>query len=687
MMNIKNIVAAGIALSMAVPFVGARELPSGFQILPEPQKVEVSSLSGLKGSELEWIVAEAGAEIPVLGKSLDALPRYRAAGKGVVLVKTEADVPESEEGYVLEVSKNGVVVSSRGEAGLFYGCQTLEQLMVDSRELGLVIPKMKVTDWPAIPYRAIHIDNKNHLDRVEYYYSLIDKLAGYKINGIIWEIEDKLQYSRRPEVAAPNAISKQEMQAISRYAKDRNVEISPLIQGLGHATYILKHHWELREDPFNDGDFCPSNPETYEVLFSMYWDAIEAMPYGRFLHIGGDEVSNIGTDERCRATGKKPFDLQLEWLNKVCRFAVENGREPIFWDDMPFKFAGLWYPINFNLPEEETRSLMDFTLVDEVIDRFPKECVYMRWFYGDATELGNVMVMDWYQKSGLKVMAATAASEGTCVMIQRNDSRLPYIKGFSEIAAERDFVGIFATTWDDTSAHMKTVERGFAAQGEFGWNPKGRTVEEFKTAHARREFGLGRKDVEFISDMEEIALFYDHALITSGHRNPGFAVDKFTLVELPEPGKTGEWSSKYAARIDSARVCTPLYENACRGLEYALTHSLRNRYTLDIYRCTNDMLYFPARVILALDRYDRAEGQDKVKALDELSELCGYFYSMRKDILDTYSRTRFMCNGEGYVTGNSHHRHLAARTNNSDWVFWYELPMVHELEKFISENR
>lgn len=206
-------------------------------------------------------------------------------------------------------------------------------------------------------------------------------------------------------------------------------------------------------------------------------------------------------------------------------------------------------------------------MVDEVIDRFPKECVYMRWFYGDATLLGNQLVLDWYAKSGLKVMAATAASEGTCVLIQTPDGRLPYIKGFSEITAERKtFEGIFATAWDDTSAHLKTVERSYIAQGEFGWNPTGRTVEEFKTAHARREFGLTRPDMEFITDMEAMRPFYDAALVTAGHRNPGFAVAEFTLVDLPDPARPGAWSETFAGRLDSAKVCTPLYERACETL-------------------------------------------------------------------------------------------------------------------------
>lgn len=684
--TIKRIFGITLALCAAIPALCAKDLDPRFQILPQPRQIEFRSGGGVRATDLTSLVADQGVRVPVLGPIADALPQTALPGKNVRLCRVERDVPESEEGYVLEVTKSGVTISSRGDAGLFYGCQTLEQLLEDSREQHVPIPCMKITDWPAIAYRSVHFDTKNHLDRVEYYYRLIDKLARYKINGVIWEIEDKLRYARRPEVGAPNAISKQEMQAICRYAKERHVEISPLVQGLGHATYILKHHWELREDPANDGDFCPSDPRTYEVQFDMYRDALEAMPYGKFLHVGGDEVSQIGGDERCRATGKTPFELQLEWLNKVCDFAVQSGRTPIFWDDMPFKFAGLWYPINFNLPNEETRRLMDFTMVDQVIDRFPKECVYMRWMYGDATVLGNTLVMDWYAKSGLKVMAATAASEGTCVMIQRPDGRLPYIKGFSEITAERNFVGIFATAWDDTSAHLKTVERSYIAQGEFGWNPTGRSVGEFKEAHARREFGLGRPDMEFITEMERIAPFYDGALVTSGHRNPGFAVAEFTLVDLPDAARPGKWSETFAERIDSARMCAAHYQRACRSLGHAAGRAIRNRYTLEIYARTNDLLFFPARVFLALEKYDRAEGADREKALGELSDLCGYFYRMKQEVLESYSKTRFMSNAEGFVAGNSHHRHLASRTNNGDWLFWFEQPMVGKIGTWIAQQ-
>ena len=67
---------------------------------------------------------------------LGSLPHKERNGKGVYLSLSEKEVPQSPEGYVLQVSEKGVFITSSGQAGLFYGCQTLEQLMEDSRDSG-----------------------------------------------------------------------------------------------------------------------------------------------------------------------------------------------------------------------------------------------------------------------------------------------------------------------------------------------------------------------------------------------------------------------------------------------------------------------------------------------------------------------------------------------------------------------
>ncbi|KAA4708256.1 family 20 glycosylhydrolase, partial [Bacteroides intestinalis] len=233
-----------------------KEQKEAFQIIPKPQDVKLKGGKGLDYRELTYIKTENGASVPVVGTLLNGLPYAAKEGTPLILRISLENVPDSEEGYLLEVFANKVVISAKTMKGLFYGCQTLEQLMEDSRDFRIPIPEMTITDYPAISYRAVHFDVKHHLDRTEYYYRAIDRLARYKINAVIWELEDKLRYTRRPEVAAGNAISKQEMQAICRYAQERNVEISPLVQGLGHAGFILKHHWELRENPSSDWEFC-----------------------------------------------------------------------------------------------------------------------------------------------------------------------------------------------------------------------------------------------------------------------------------------------------------------------------------------------------------------------------------------------------------------------------------------------
>ncbi len=668
----------------------AKELDSRFQILPKPQKIEVYGGSGISGSDLNYVVAEAGTPMPILGNIVNSLPQCRRSGKGVVLTLSEdTSLPESKEGYVLNIHSKGISIEARGTAGLFYGCQTLEQLLEDSRDFKINIPFMKITDYPDISYRAVHFDNKHHLNTMKYYYECIDKLARYKVNAVMWEVEDKLRYARRPEVASPNAISKQEMQALSRYAMERNVEISPLIQGLGHASYILKHHWELREDPMNDWTFCPSHPGTYEVLFSLYLDAMEAMPYGRYLHIGGDEISAIGIDDRCKATGKSPFELQMMWLNKVCKFISDHGRTPIFWDDMPFKHAGMWglMMVENDATAEEVNRRWNTDLLDEAIDLFPKECVYMRWKYDDSTTPANKKALDWYQQKGLKVMGATTASDALCPYVSRGNSCAPYIKGFSQIIADRKLEGIFATAWDDGSAHWETVWRGFIAQGEFGWNPNGRSIEKFKSAHAQREFGFAPKDslMFFLDIMEKSAAFFDQALVTSGLRNPACSVDDFVLIDLPDKEKSGAWTEKYKEKVEQSKVTLKQHEQIMEGIMRAKKHALRNRYNLDIYEQTQNLLIYPSQLINALHDYDVASIDNKKHKMKVVREVCSNFKQMRKNFENVYSEVRFMENPAGYIGDSKHHHHLAGQTDNCDWWFLYEKPMVVKTLKWVDE--
>lgn len=660
-----------------------------FQIIPQPQHVEMHKGRGINYNEIRFILNKSQTRYPVLGFFLDALPRTEKPGKGVFLhIRTE-NVPDSPEGYVLTVQRDGIHISSKSSAGLFYGCQTLEQLMEDSRDFQALIPYMKITDYPAVSYRAVHLDTKHHLDRMEYYYRMMDKLSRYKINAVIWELEDKFRYSGHPELAASNAVSKQEMQALCRYAKERNIEISPLVQGLGHASYILKHHRDLRENPESDWELCPSNPKTYELLFDLYGEAIKAMPYGKYLHIGGDEITAIGIDERCRATGKSALELQMDWLDKVCQYARENGRIPIFWDDMPLKYAGLWTTILSDKTEEELDKVWNTEKLDRAIGLFPKNCIYMRWNYGDPTKPAHKRLLSWYQEKGLPVMAATAASSGDSPFMPREHTKSGYIKSFCQLTAENKLQGVLATAWDDGSPHLETVWRGLIALGEFSWNPDGREIPDFIEAHGQREFGFeaGKGKMNFLQELEKSFFFFDGALVKSGRRNPAWGVTAFTLIDLPDKNHRGLWSEKYSDKIKRAQEEDIRYEEIKKGLAEAKAEALRNRYTLNVYEQNNNLQNFPVKLLLALYHYDQAKDDQQIEqAAMQLKDICHSLPHLQKSLEEVYSETRFMEQPEGYVEDMNHHNHLSVKSLNSDWIFFYELPMVTKILNWLDAD-
>lgn len=126
------------------------------------------------------------------------------------------------------------------------------------------------------------------------------------------------------------------------------------------------------------------------------------------------------------------------------------------------------------------------------------------------------------------------------------------------------------------------------------------------------------------------------------------------------------------------------YVKIGKAIEKAKGEALRNRYTLEVYEQTNHLLAFPAQLIAALSAYDQETiPHRKEEALKEVYRVCRYFNDMRKSLEEVYSQTRFMRNPDGYIGDMNHHNHLAGKSDNSDWIFLYELPMVKKTVRWI----
>lgn len=402
-------------------------------------------------------------------------------------------------------------------------------------------------------------------------------------------------------------------------------------------------------------------------MFDLYGEAIKAMPYGKYLHIGGDEITAIGIDERCRAIGKSAFELLMDWLDQACQYARENGCIPIFWDDMSLKYAGLWTTILSDKTEEELDKVWNTEKLDRAIDLFPKNCIYMRWNYGGPTKPAHKRLLSWYQEKGLPVMAATAASSGDSPFMPREYTKSGYIKNFCQLTAENKLQGVLATAWNDGSPHLKTVLWGLIALGEFSWNPDGREISDFIEAHEQREFGFeaGKGKMDFLQELEKSFFFFDGALVKSGRRNPAWGVTTFTLIDLPDKNHRGLWSEKYSDKIKRAQEKDIRYEEIKKGLAEA--EALRNRYTLNIYEQNNNLQHFPVKLLLALYHYDQEKDDQQLEqAAMQLKDIWHSLPRLQKSLEEVYSETRFMEQPEGYVEDMNHHNHLSVKSLNSD---------------------
>lgn len=661
-----------------------------FALLPFPQQFEINGVSNLNAEDIKQCYLAAGARLPTLGTLLEDITPTEQAAEAQIIAKIDPDLATKPEGYELDIEATQIEMTAKDQAGLLYAFMTLEQLLEDATEQEVALPICTIKDEPALAFRAIHIDVKHHLEQTDYYYQLMDELAQWKINGVILEIEDKLQYQRQSKVGSADALSIATWKELSDYAKARNIEISPLVQGLGHASFILKHdeYEHLRDDPSSDWAFNPLLPETYEVQFDLYRDAIEATPHGKYLHVGGDEVHTTGGN-----SGKSALELQLIWLNKVCAFAAEQGRTPIFWDDMPLKEAGV-YRSMFNR-EIAADSIDRLWAANEgklsaFLDQFPKNCIYMRWNYSSPETAGNRKAMEWFTSNGLQVMGATAGQTRWTLMPQQ-ESNMDAIRSFADISIESNSDGLLLTLWDDDSPHFELYKRGIAAFAEYTWKGVKRDKAAIKSDYRHRAFSSTLADTSFafIDELEQPVAYWKNAFLQGNQRNFLQSMNdpiSEALMELPNENQPGEWTEKYADRLATTAEIAAICGEVTQKITQAKAQAIRNTYRLEVYEQVNQMTAFTAKVLLTLQEYDNATTEVQRSALQQrIQQLPDEFQQLRTDFEQVYSQTRKLYKPENYILDQDHHVHLANQSRNFDWQFYAEQLMMEQLNLRFSE--
>ncbi len=657
-----------------------------FKLLPEPQEFSITGVSDLKYSDLKFYYALNNEALPENGPLLENILEAKDSKGAQIRFSIESNLDIRPEGYHLEISAHQILITAKDRAGLLYGFSTLEQLMEDAKDQNVALPICKIKDYPLLAFRAIHLDIKHHREKVSYYYDLMDRLKKYKINGIILEFEDKIKYAKHPLIGTQEALSISEWKKLSEYAHARNIQISPLVQGLGHASYILKHekYKDLRDDPENDWAFNPLDPRTYELQFDLYHDAMKATPHGKYLHVGGDEVQTTG-----RGSDKTSLELQLIWLNKVCKFAADNNRIPIFWDDMPLRYAEVYSPMfKPEMTQAEVDKIWDENQhkLEEFLHLFPKNCIYMRWNYRASQSIGNTKAMEWFSEKGFQVMGATAGQTRWILMPQK-ESNMDNIKTFALSSIKHDLNGLLLTLWDDDSPHFELYMRGIIAFSAYSWSGDKNSKAAIKSAYRQREFSykVANKEHAFIDQLEAPVAHWRNMLLDGFNRNKirrSNQPSEDLLIELPNKENMGKWSEKYKDLLNEAQLNLMTCDSIDLKIKYMKGQAKRNNFTLEVYEQVNNLVRYSNALLISLKNYDEAKNKEQASLyLDKLKQLVEEFGSIRNELEKTYAKTRILTKSKDYILDQDHHNHLANQSRSFDWQFQVEILMLDKIKE------
>jgi hexosaminidase len=295
---------------------------------------------------------------------------YAELGRQGVAMSIGNGAPES---YTLRVGPAGVTLVAADSAGLFYGLQTLRQLV----EAGAPVAGIEIADAPRFSYRGMHLDVARHFQPVDFVKRYIDLLSRHKMNTFHWHLTDdqgwRIQIDQYPRLTEVGGCRKETMVArnfnpyvgdgiphcgfytkdqvrdVIAYARARHVTVIPEIEMPGHAKAALAAYPSLgcTPGPFEvlttwgvDEDvFCPSE-ETFRFLDDVLGEVAALFP-GKYIHIGGDEVpktrwraSPLAQEVMRRENLASPEALQSWFIRRVERMLTARGKRLIGWDEI-----------------------------------------------------------------------------------------------------------------------------------------------------------------------------------------------------------------------------------------------------------------------------------------------------------------------------------------------------------------
>jgi hexosaminidase len=341
------------------------------------------------------------------------------------LKAAKVDVPASlnEEGYVLHAGANGVIVAGGSPAGVFYGVQTLKQLVRGDGPAAF-IPGVHIVDWPAMRWRGVSDDiSRGPVPTVDYIKRQLRTMAAYKLNLHSFYMEHAFSSVEHPLIGPTGgSLTPAEIRELVAYAKSYHIELVPEQQTFGHLHKALKYekYNSLAETPYGDV-LSPQQEGTYKLIADWYRELDELFP-GRFFHIGADETFELGEGQSREAARSRGVGaVYFEHLNRVHDLLKSHNRKLMFWGD-----------IALNHPD--------------LIGNIPKDLIVANWDYAPRENYASRI--DPFKKAGLEQLVCPGVW-GWNQIFPFVDSASTNIINFVRDGQAAGAIGMLNTTWDD----------------------------------------------------------------------------------------------------------------------------------------------------------------------------------------------------------------------------------------------
>lgn len=474
------------------------------RVVPEPMSIAYAGDAFVLTDAASIVVDSRDAEVSRTAEQLAALLRPStgfvipiasggASVRGAIVLRLSADAAVGPEGYQLTVSRDSVRITANAPAGLFYGVQTLRQLLPPQIESHMALspmawtaPAVTITDRPRYAWRGAMLDVARHFFTVREVKQYVDLLALYKMNVLHLHLADdqgwRIEIKSRPKLALLGSVTQvgggpggyytqDEYTEIIRYAHERYITIVPEIDMPGHTNAALVGYPELScsrrpPAPYTGTDvgwstFCANKEETYALVDDVVRE-IAALTPGRYFHMGGDENPILTKEEYAK------------FVERTQDIVTRYGKLMVGWEEIaharlqPTTLAQAW----------ATDSVAAAALkYGAKVILSPGSRTYLDMKYDANTELG----LKW---AGL-IEVRTAYDWDPAL----------YMKGVTEA----NIVGVEAPMWTETLRNMTAVQYlampRLPALAEVAWTPQSaRTWEGFRAriaTHAPRWHLLG----------------------------------------------------------------------------------------------------------------------------------------------------------------------------------------------------